>query len=917
LDKRKGEGRTLIWRKLHEAALGLEYLHQNDIVHGDLKCNQILVTGEGVAKLTDFGFSFVLSESKPQGSGGATRWRAPECLDYKGQMPTFESDIYSFGMCVVEAVTYDVPWGIYLPDAALMYHLRHREFIPRPEEFAIDAEWEFVLALCAFEPSKRMKLVEAIRQLERFAGDTTASGGFSLSNRVEESPSESKAALPEDAPRFEFDTAAMGSGGLPYSYVCVDRLMPGWTRDLQTIILHVLMHRLDIQSSLYPSPKNVSESDPRATRSRRAARFRRQAVARGGESVHDATVRLLLSLDASARSEVSRLLLERRFLVPFIVPASSTNASFYCDLTSLGLVATTVDHDGEDLVRANLATDTAHMRVVVLSNRPKEGSMSTDWIESVFHAQSFHALDRKNQVDLAKAETAADIGWGFLDKGNREFVPVVLLHVVGDYRPLRDFIATFADAVVLDAGSSSCDVKLQRGTLLKWTLADPDEASSIESSADDPVFVESLRCRYSTSVSLITNSLLEEFLASQGQWVRVPLDRMQASEVYMAQAPSFDFGAMEAKISFANLRFQLQLQLLFAQESREVVASQRESDPMKLATQQFTIATFQRLRQELAPDTDRHDAIMLFKRILRIKSASSRIITLLDFERWLSEQCEEEGASARNAYREARNAQAYGKILAEKLSDWDMKTTTMEHLWRELSHLYVADPVNRSNLARLAAQHLLDGFSLELMDGDAGMMNLTWIQGVLKKLHQELGSARLLVLSVMGVQSSGKSTLLNYMFGVRLRTSVSRCTRGVSIQLLKSEGRDEYEYVLLLVTEGIRAPEYIGAEDSDWRDNRMAAFAILPADATIILTKGESTTTINEILPIVLSAYLESETAQDNGGQFPSKLVFVFNQIDLEETARFENVVDTLKRELNESARKVEDIVTVLCQTMV
>jgi hypothetical protein len=45
--------------------------------------------------------------------------------------------------------------------------------------------------------------------------------------------------------------------------------------------------------------------------------------------------------------------------------------------------------------------------------------------------------------------------------------------------------------------------------------------------------------------------------------------------------------------------------------------------------------------------------------------------------------------------------------------------------------------------------------------------------------------------------------------------------------------------------------------------------------------------------------------------------VFVFNQIDLEETARFENVVDTLKRELNESARKVEDIVTVLCQTMV
>jgi serine/threonine protein kinase len=180
LDKRKGEGRTLIWRKLHEAALGLEYLHQNDIVHGDLKCNQILVTGEGVAKLTDFGFSFVLSESKPQGSGGATRWRAPECLGYKGQMPTFESDIYSFGMCVVEAVTYDVPWGVYLPDAAVMDHLRHRQFLARPKEFAIDAEWEFVLALCAFDSSKRIKLVDAIRYLERFAQGITASCSFSL-----------------------------------------------------------------------------------------------------------------------------------------------------------------------------------------------------------------------------------------------------------------------------------------------------------------------------------------------------------------------------------------------------------------------------------------------------------------------------------------------------------------------------------------------------------------------------------------------------------------------------------------------------------------------------------------------------------------------------------------------------------------
>jgi predicted GTPase len=41
----------------------------------------------------------------------------------------------------------------------------------------------------------------------------------------------------------------------------------------------------------------------------------------------------------------------------------------------------------------------------------------------------------------------------------------------------------------------------------------------------------------------------------------------------------------------------------------------------------------------------------------------------------------------------------------------------------------------------------------------------------------------------MGVQSSGKSTLLNTMFGIQMRTSVGQCTRGVNMQLLAVDGR--------------------------------------------------------------------------------------------------------------------------------
>ncbi|RLN94141.1 hypothetical protein BBJ28_00008327, partial [Nothophytophthora sp. Chile5] len=160
---------SLVWGLLYEVTLGLQFLHRNNIVHGDLKCNQILVSGEGVAMLTDFGLSFISSESRPEMTGGGVRWTAPECLTSEGLAPTFESDVYSFGMCVVEAVTNNLPWGVRLPDAAVMDHLRHRTFLNRPPEFESDAEWQFVRTLCAFEPNERPELSDVLKQIQQFA----------------------------------------------------------------------------------------------------------------------------------------------------------------------------------------------------------------------------------------------------------------------------------------------------------------------------------------------------------------------------------------------------------------------------------------------------------------------------------------------------------------------------------------------------------------------------------------------------------------------------------------------------------------------------------------------------------------------------------------------------------------------------
>ncbi|RLN48185.1 hypothetical protein BBJ29_000282 [Phytophthora kernoviae] len=169
LYRQKKVGRSLAWRKLYEAALGLHFLHKRNIIHNDLKCNQILVSAEGVAMLMDFGLSFMSADSRPNvPPGGTVRWKAPECLAKADIAPTPESDVYSLGMCVVEAVTGGFPWGK-CPDLAIMFQVRRGVPLPKPKEFESDEQWKFVKALCAFDPKKRMKLPDAIRVLKKFA----------------------------------------------------------------------------------------------------------------------------------------------------------------------------------------------------------------------------------------------------------------------------------------------------------------------------------------------------------------------------------------------------------------------------------------------------------------------------------------------------------------------------------------------------------------------------------------------------------------------------------------------------------------------------------------------------------------------------------------------------------------------------
>ncbi|KAL9235108.1 hypothetical protein vseg_009901 [Gypsophila vaccaria] len=90
---------------------GLFYLHSHDppIIHRDLKCDNIFVNGnQGEVKIGDLGLAAILRKSHAAHCVGTPEFMAPEVYEEEYNELV---DIYSFGMCVLEMVTFEYPYS--------------------------------------------------------------------------------------------------------------------------------------------------------------------------------------------------------------------------------------------------------------------------------------------------------------------------------------------------------------------------------------------------------------------------------------------------------------------------------------------------------------------------------------------------------------------------------------------------------------------------------------------------------------------------------------------------------------------------------------------------------------------------------------------------------------------------------------
>lgn len=121
--------RVLNWRDAlkiaKEICSAIEHAHKNKIIHRDIKPHNILLTKNGVAKVTDFGIARATSSGTMTMAGktiGSVHYFSPE--QARGGFVDEKSDLYSLGIVVYEMILGKVPFDAQSPVAVALKHIQ-------------------------------------------------------------------------------------------------------------------------------------------------------------------------------------------------------------------------------------------------------------------------------------------------------------------------------------------------------------------------------------------------------------------------------------------------------------------------------------------------------------------------------------------------------------------------------------------------------------------------------------------------------------------------------------------------------------------------------------------------------------------------------------------------------------------------
>ena len=153
-------GEHLVFIFVKQILEGLAYLHNQGIIHRDIKGANLLLTKNGVVKLADFGYSILNDKNKVNSIVGTACFMAPEVIEQKGNISP-KCDIWSLGSTIVQLLTTRPPYYEFEPMAA-MFRIVTDDCPPLPTGIS-DHLKNFLLKCFTKDPAKRPSAKELLQ----------------------------------------------------------------------------------------------------------------------------------------------------------------------------------------------------------------------------------------------------------------------------------------------------------------------------------------------------------------------------------------------------------------------------------------------------------------------------------------------------------------------------------------------------------------------------------------------------------------------------------------------------------------------------------------------------------------------------------------------------------------------------------
>ncbi|KAJ7489056.1 kinase-like domain-containing protein [Mycena latifolia] len=163
-----------------DIAMGLDYLHNECIVHGDLKGSNILVTPSHSACIADFGLSSIanpltmnITHSTASHQKGTMRWQAPELLRGESESSA-RSDVYAFACVCYEILSGEIPFRELLepaiPIKVAIEGVRPTRPVPWPNTTAYNNIWKLIQQCWKDKSGSRPSAAKIVQSVQRLVG---------------------------------------------------------------------------------------------------------------------------------------------------------------------------------------------------------------------------------------------------------------------------------------------------------------------------------------------------------------------------------------------------------------------------------------------------------------------------------------------------------------------------------------------------------------------------------------------------------------------------------------------------------------------------------------------------------------------------------------------------------------------------